>query len=82
MTPPLRAHLSRIKTGKPRRLSRRGEARLLAALRRPKSTQWFKSMARHFAGRRGKPVDPNDRAWTPKEEKLIGTMLKSVRAKR
>ena len=82
LTPQLRAHLSRTKTGKPRKLTRRGEARLLAALRRPKSAQWFKAMAPHFAARRGKPVDPNDRAWTPKEEKLIGTMPDRAVAKR
>jgi hypothetical protein len=74
MTPALRKHLSRLKTGKPRKLTRRGEARLMAALHRPKSAEWFKVMAPHFAARRGKPVDPNDRVWTPREEKLIGTM--------
>ena len=73
MTPTLRVHLSRVKTGKPRKLSRRGKARLLAALHRPKPAKWFTSMARHFEARRGKPVDPDDRAWTPKEEKLLGT---------
>ena len=60
MTPALREHLSRLKTGKPRKLTRRGEARLLAALHLPKSAEWFKAMAPHFAARRGKPVDPND----------------------
>ncbi len=74
MTPALRKHLSRLKTGKPRKLTRRGEAKLMAALHRPKSAEWFRAMAPHFAARRGKPVDPNDRVWTPKEEKLIGTM--------
>ncbi len=82
MTPALRGHLSRIKTGKPRKLTRRGEASLLAALHRPKSAQWFKAMTPHFAARRGKPVDPNDRVWTSKEEKLIGTMPDRAVAKR
>ena len=39
-------------------------------------------MAPHFASRRGKPVDPNDRVWTPKEERLIGTMPDRAVAKR
>ena len=30
-------------------------------------------MAAHFEARRGKPVDPNDRAWTAEEERLLGT---------
>jgi len=72
LTPALRAHLSRIKTGKPHKLTPGGKARLLAALHRPKSAHWFRSMARHFAARRGKPVRPSDRVWTPKEERLLG----------
>src|SRR5205823_11054338 len=63
----------RIKTGKPHKLTPAGKARQLAALRRPRSTQWFQSMARHFATRRGKPVKPGTRVWTPKEERLLGT---------
>jgi hypothetical protein len=82
MTPALRQHLSRLKTGKPRKLTRRGEASLMAALHRPKSARWFESMAPHFAARRGKPVDPNDRVWTPKEEELIGTMPDRAVAKK
>jgi len=82
MTPALRKHLSRLKTGKPRKLTRRGAASLMAALHLPKSAQWFESMAPHFAARRGKPVDPNDRVWTSKEEKLIGTMPDKEVAKR
>ena len=39
-------------------------------------------MAPHFAARRGKPVDPNDKLWTSKEEKLIGTMPDGAVAKR
>ena len=73
LTPALRAHLSRIKTGKPHTLTPAGKARLLAALRRPKPAHWFQSMARHYAARRGKPVWPGDRVWTPKEERLLGT---------
>jgi len=72
LTPALRAHLSRIKTGKPHKLTPGGKARLLAALRRPKPAHWFRSMARHFVARRGKPVRPGDRVWTPKEERLLG----------
>src|SRR5207302_8801941 len=72
LTPALRAHLSRIKTGRPHKLTPDGKARQLAALRRPKSTQWFQSMARHFAARRGKPVKQGTRVWTPKEERLLG----------
>ena len=73
MTPALRTHLSRLKTGKPRHLTKSGEARLLAALHRPKSAQWHPSMARHFAARRKKPVDPADRMWSAAEESLVGT---------
>ena len=73
LTPALRAHLSRIRIGKPHKLTPGGKARLLAAVRRPKSRQWFKSMAKHFAARRGKPVKPGSRVWTPKEDRLLGT---------
>src|SRR5205807_6771080 len=72
LTPALRAHLSRIRIGKPHKLTPGGKARLLAALRRPKPAHWFQSMARHFAAKRGKPVRPGDRVWTPKEERLLG----------
>ena len=73
MTPALRAHLSRVKAGKPVHLSGRGKARLMAALHRPKPAEWFQSMAKHWAARRGKPVNPEERAWTPAEEALLGT---------
>jgi len=73
MTPALRAHLSRVKTGKPMKMTKLGMARLMAALHRPKSAQWHRSMARHFAARRGKPVNPADRAWSAAEESLVGT---------
>lgn len=81
-TPEMRAHLSRLKTGKPRTLSKEGAARLLATLRRPKSAQWHRHMAKHFAARRGKPVDPNDRVWTAAEEKLLGKMPDADLARR
>src|SRR5207302_1145383 len=61
MTPPLRAHLSRIRIGKPHKLTPGGKARLLAALRRPKPAHWFQRMARHFAARRGKSARPDQR---------------------
>jgi hypothetical protein len=73
MTPAVREHISGMKTGVPRQLSTAGEARLKAALHRPKTPRWFASMARHFAARRGVPVDPNDRPWTAQEEQLLGT---------
>jgi len=73
LTPALLAHLSRIKTGRPHKLTPGGKARLLAALRRPKPAHWFQSMAGYFAAHRGKPVKPGDRVWTPKEESLLGT---------
>jgi len=41
--------------------------------REPKPTHWFESMDRHFDARRGKPVNPHDRLWTAKEERLLGT---------
>src|SRR5205807_4598881 len=73
LTPALRAHLSRIRIGKPHKLTPGGKARLLAAVRGPKPAHWFQSMARHFAARRGKPVKPGTRVWTSKEERLLGT---------
>ncbi len=72
MTPVLRAHMSRVQIGKTRKLSRSGRARFLAAMRRPKSENWFRSMAPLFAARRGKLVNPEHRLWTREEEKLLG----------
>ncbi len=74
MTPALREHIAAQKRGKPRWLSPAGERRLLAALRRPKPATWRKVMAPYWAARRGRPVDPADRPWTTKEERVIGTM--------
>jgi hypothetical protein len=74
MTPALRAHIAARKRGKPRHLSPTGERRLLAALRRPKPESWRKVMAPHWAARRGRPVDPADKPWSAKEERVLGTM--------
>lgn len=74
MTPFLRAYLGTRRKGQPRHLTPEGEARLLTALHRPKSQQWYQSMAGHFAAWRRKPVDVHDRPWTPEDEKLLGTM--------
>jgi hypothetical protein len=73
MTPSFRAYIGKLKTGKPRNLTPEGEARLMAAIHKPKSQRWRQRMAKHFAARRGKLVDPNDRPWTPEEEKVLGT---------
>jgi len=72
MTPVLRAHMSRVQPGKTRKFTRSGRARFLAAMRRPKSKNWFKSMAPLFAARRGKLVNPNQRLWTREEERMLG----------
>lgn len=73
MTALLRAHLTRVKVGKPIRFTPEGKARAVAARRRPRTERWYESMAKHFAARRGKLVDPSDKPWTPEEEKFLGT---------
>jgi hypothetical protein len=73
MTPVLRFHLAEEHIGKPTAFTPGGRARLLRSLHRPKSERWHQSMAKHFEARRGKPVDPNTRVWTPDEEKVVGT---------
>jgi hypothetical protein len=73
MTPAVRARIAAEKLGKPSKMSAQGRARLMDALHRPKSERWYKSMSPYFEARRGIPVDPRDRPWTPEEDRLVGT---------